>query len=109
MEILNREAVGMDERIEEMKSEGFPAYTTATGWLGYTDEEVVRKVALAKAEGFTAFKMKCGVSIEDDVRRAKFMREAIGPDMCVRACGYCLFVARPVDVSVGGFDNLATI
>lgn len=32
----------MDERIEEMKGEGFPAYTTATGWLGYTDEEASR-------------------------------------------------------------------
>lgn len=64
---------------------------THTTIVGATNQ-VVRKVALAKAEGFTAFKMKCGVSIEDDVRRAKFMREAIGPDMCVPA--------PPTDISL---------
>lgn len=71
---------GHKERIAEMKSSGFPAYTTATGWLGYTDEQVRQKVVKALDEGFDSFKMKVGVSLEDDMKRAKVMRDAIGPD-----------------------------
>jgi hypothetical protein len=45
------------------------------------------------AEGFTAFKMKVGMGVEDDSRRAALMRELIGWDSLlmmdansVRAC-----------------------
>ena len=47
----------------------------------------------AMAEGFTAFKMKVGMGVEDDSRRAALMRELIGWDSLlmmdansVRAC-----------------------
>lgn len=60
---------------------GLPAYTTTPGWLGYSDEKMVRLAKEAVAEGFTLIKLKCGVSLEDDKRRLKLAREAIGPDV----------------------------
>ncbi|MEK6648505.1 MAG: enolase C-terminal domain-like protein [Actinomycetota bacterium] len=60
---------------------GLPAYTTTPGWLGYSDEKMVRLAKEAVAEGFTLIKLKCGVSLEDDKRRLKLVREAIGPDV----------------------------
>ena len=41
-----------------MRRDGFPAYTTSTGWLGYPDEKVRRLCREAMAQGFTHFKMK---------------------------------------------------
>ena len=71
---------GHEERVNEMMEHGFPAYTTATGWLGYTDEQVREKAERALKEGFTSFKMKVGVNIKDDCRRAAMMRSCIGED-----------------------------
>eukprot|EP00501_MAST-03F_sp_TOSAG23-6_P000092 GSMAST32.ASY1.ANO1.94.1 assembled CDS len=78
--IANLRSNGHKERILDMMKNGFPAYTTATGWLGYTDDEVKQKVKNALEEGFRSFKMKVGVNIEDDCRRAEIMRTAIGHD-----------------------------
>ena len=60
---------------------GLPAYTTTPGWLGYSDEKMVRLAKEAVAAGFTLIKLKCGTSLEDDKRRLKLAREAIGPDV----------------------------
>lgn len=62
-------------------ADGLPAYTTTPGWLGYTDEKMVRLAKEAVADGFTLIKLKCGVSLEDDKRRLKLAREAIGPNV----------------------------
>ena len=63
-----------------MRAEGYPAYTTSTGWLGYPDDKVRRLCQEAIAQGWTAFKMKVGQNLEDNIRRAAIMREEIGPD-----------------------------
>jgi L-fuconate dehydratase len=65
----------------KLLAEGLPAYTTTPGWLGYTDEKMVRLAKQAVADGFTLIKLKCGVSLEDDKRRLRLAREAIGPDI----------------------------
>jgi L-fuconate dehydratase len=70
---------GRETREAEMRRDGYPAYTTSTGWLGYPDEKVRRLCKEAIAEGWTAFKMKVGRNLEDNVRRAAIMREEIGP------------------------------
>jgi len=67
-------------REAEMRRDGYPAYTTSAGWLGYSDEKIRRLCREALAEGFTSFKMKVGANLADDLRRAAVMREAIGPD-----------------------------
>ena len=77
--LLQERAAGKPEREKALLREGFPAYTTSTGWLGYSDEKVQRLCRDAVAEGWTAFKMKVGPSLEENARRAALMREEIGP------------------------------
>jgi L-fuconate dehydratase len=79
LEILHGKASGKSAREAEMRRDGYPAYTTSTGWLGYPDEKVRRLCREAVAQGWTAFKMKVGQSLADNERRAGLMREEIGP------------------------------
>jgi L-fuconate dehydratase len=67
-------------REAEMLRDGFPAYTTSAGWLGYSDEKIKALCEEYMAEGHNYFKMKVGSDIDDDMRRASILREAIGPD-----------------------------
>jgi L-fuconate dehydratase len=67
------------KREAEILRDGFPAYTTSVGWLGYPDDKIRRLSAEALADGWTSFKMKVGADLEDDLRRARIVREAIGP------------------------------
>jgi L-fuconate dehydratase len=67
------------EREAEIRRDGYPAYTTSVGWLGYPDDKIRRLSAEALAGGWTAFKMKVGADLEDDIRRARIVREEIGP------------------------------
>lgn len=80
LQILRRNAPTRAEREAEMMREGYPAYTTSTGWLGYSDEKIRRLCREALAEGWSYFKIKVGRSLEDDMRRASIIREEIGPD-----------------------------
>ncbi|HVR70415.1 MAG TPA: L-fuconate dehydratase [Vicinamibacteria bacterium] len=79
VEILRRQAPGRAAREAEMRREGFPAYTTSTGWLGYSDEKVARLAREAMAEGWDHFKIKVGRDLDGNLRRAALMRELIGP------------------------------
>jgi L-fuconate dehydratase len=67
------------DREAEILRDGFPAYTTSVGWLGYSDDKIRRLSAEALAGGWTAFKMKVGADLEDDIRRARIVRAEIGP------------------------------
>jgi L-fuconate dehydratase len=80
LEILREKESGRAAREHEMLRDGFPAYTTSTGWLGYPDEKVRRLCREAIAQGWTAFKMKVGRNLDDNIRRAALMRDEIGPD-----------------------------
>ena len=80
LEILRRNEPTKGEREEEMLRDGFPAYTTSAGWLGYPDEKVRRLSREAVAEGWNHVKIKVGRDVEDDARRAAIIREEIGPD-----------------------------
>jgi len=79
LEILRRAAPGKASREERMRAEGYPAYTTTPGWLGYSDEKLVRLCREAVADGFTQIKLKVGDSLTDDVRRMRLARETVGP------------------------------
>src|SRR2546428_9540258 len=67
--ILEKNAPTKAAREAEMRERGFPAYTTSTGWLGYSDEKVRRLCREALAEGWTFFKMKGGQDLEGNLRR----------------------------------------
>lgn len=68
------------DREAELRREGYPAYTTSVGWLGYPDDKIRRLCREALADGWTRFKLKVGADVEDDRRRARIIREEIGPD-----------------------------
>ncbi len=80
LDILHKKQSGKAAREKEMLRDGFPAYTTSTGWLGYPDEKVSRLCREAIGKGWTAFKMKVGANLEDNVRRAALMRREIGDE-----------------------------
>ncbi|MEY4623939.1 MAG: hypothetical protein RLZZ07_569, partial [Actinomycetota bacterium] len=81
LEILKRAEGTKAERKAKLLKSGIPAYTTSPGWLGYSDEKMVRLAKEAVADGFTLIKLKCGGSIADDKRRLKLAREAVGPNV----------------------------
>jgi L-fuconate dehydratase len=67
-------------REAELSRDGYPAYTTSAGWLGYTDDEIRRLCREGLAAGWSHFKLKVGMDLEDDVRRCALVRAEIGPD-----------------------------
>jgi L-fuconate dehydratase len=76
--LLKKLEPGKREREKEMRRDGFPAYTTSAGWLGYSDEKIRALCREAVSQGWTHVKIKVGRDIEDDMRRARIVREEIG-------------------------------
>lgn len=76
--ILQKNAATKSVREAEMLRDGFPAYTTSAGWLGYSDEKLRQLCRDALAGGWSMFKIKVGRDLDDDVRRATIIREEIG-------------------------------
>jgi L-fuconate dehydratase len=70
-------------REAELRRDGYPAYTTSVGWLGYDDDKIRRLCHEALAEGWTRFKLKVGADLEDDRRRFRIVREEVGPNAMV--------------------------
>jgi L-fuconate dehydratase len=68
------------KRIKQLEEQGYPAYTTSAGWLGYPDEKLRRLCREAINEGFTHLKIKVGRDLQDDIRRFKIIREEVGYD-----------------------------
>ncbi|MEV6400785.1 enolase C-terminal domain-like protein [Streptomyces sp. NPDC051907] len=79
--ILRDAEPGRAERAARLRAQGYPAYTTSPGWLGYSDEKLVRLAKEAVADGFGQIKLKVGGDIEDDIRRLKLVRAAVGPQV----------------------------
>ncbi|WP_219414626.1 L-fuconate dehydratase [Pseudonocardia nigra] len=79
--ILRAAETGRAQREEQLLREGYPAYTTTPGWLGYDDEKLARLCREAVEEGFTQIKLKVGADLHDDVRRLGIARQAVGPDV----------------------------
>jgi len=79
--LLRQTVEGRAEREQHLLDQGYPAYTTTPGWLGYDDEKLERLSREAAEEGFTQIKLKVGLDIEDDVRRLKLARAAVGDEV----------------------------
>ncbi len=78
-EILAALEPGRKERISLLEAGGYPAYTTSPGWLGYDDETVIRLSQQAVEDGFRQIKLKVGADLDDDLRRFRAARKAVGP------------------------------
>ena len=68
------------DRIKRVEEQGYPAYTTSAGWLGYSDEKIRSLCRRAIDEGFTHLKIKVGRDLQDDIRRLTIIREEVGAD-----------------------------
>jgi L-fuconate dehydratase len=78
LELLERGQAGKAERARTLRRNGYPAYTTTPGWLGYSDDILAALCAQAVEEGFTQVKLKVGARLEDDKRRCAIARETVG-------------------------------
>jgi L-fuconate dehydratase len=81
LELLRRNRRDRADRELTLREHGYPAYTTSPGWLGYSDEKLARLARQAVADGFTQIKLKVGADLDDDIRRFKAARAAVGPDL----------------------------
>src|SRR5688572_27653558 len=79
LSILKAARAGRESREETLLAEGYPAYTTTPGWLGYDDEKLTRLSKAAVQDGFSLIKLKVGADLEEDVRRLSVARDAVGP------------------------------
>lgn len=81
LEILRKGQDGKEERIAELQDRGYPGYATSPGWLGYSDEKMLRLTHEAVEQGFDLIKLKVGGNIDDDRRRLGLVREEFGADL----------------------------
>ena len=79
LDLLHRARDGREEREAQLLADGYPAYTTTPGWLGYDDDKLARLSKEAVAEGFSMIKLKVGGDLAEDVRRMSVARDAVGP------------------------------
>jgi L-fuconate dehydratase len=79
--ILRAAEPGRAERERRLRTDGYPAYTTTPGWLGYGDEKLRRLCREAVADGFSQIKLKVGADLDDDLRRMRIARDVVGPDL----------------------------
>lgn len=80
VEMLTAVSGGKAEREAELQANGYPAYITSAGWLGYSDVKIRRLCRESLAAGWTHFKIKVGQDVADDIRRCGVVREEIGAD-----------------------------
>jgi L-fuconate dehydratase len=81
LDMLQRAAAGREAREAALLANGYPAYTTSAGWLGYSDEKVAQLVSEALRDGFDHIKLKVGLDVAEDVRRVALVRKLVGPDV----------------------------
>ena len=79
--ILHKQYPSRRERVEELKENGYPAYTTSAGWMGFSDELVKEKIKSSQEAGFTKFKMKVSRNLSVDKHRCELFRSILGPDV----------------------------
>lgn len=77
--ILEAGLPGRADREAQLLRDGYPAYTTTPGWLGYSDAKLERLCREAMAQGFSQIKLKVGIDVDDDRRRLAIARSVVGP------------------------------
>ena len=90
-DVLDREtAIGMlrDQQAERehrtgILKTGYPGYDTSVGWYSYNDAQIRDNVQRSLDQGFGAFKLKVGGSIERDLKRAESLRHMVGSEATI--------------------------
>lgn len=81
IEMLKTQEKTKVARLQDAKaSKAVPAYTTQAGWLGFSDDKMVKLIQSNLDVGMDKFKFKVGGNLEDDKRRLKLARDTIGYD-----------------------------
>lgn len=76
--ILEEKMKFRKEQEKKLLKNGYPAYTTQVGWLGYSDQQLENLCKRFLDLGYTTFKIKVGQNLQDDIRRCEVIRKAIG-------------------------------
>jgi L-fuconate dehydratase len=79
--LLEQAAPGREARMKSLLADGYPAYTTTPGWLGYSDDRLAELCTEAVQDGFRQIKLKVGARLEDDLRRCAIARGAVGGEV----------------------------
>jgi L-fuconate dehydratase len=83
LQLLVAAKPGRAERAEALQRDGYPAYSTTPGWLGYSDDRLAVLCAQAAGDGFTQIKLKVGTRLADDKRRFAIARAAVGDKVSI--------------------------
>ena len=75
--ILQDSQKNKEHRIQTILDEGYPSYTTAAGWLGYSDEKIIELCNQYIAQGWKHFKIKVGLDLDADVKRLELIRKQL--------------------------------
>ncbi|MBO0812521.1 MAG: fuconate dehydratase [Microlunatus sp.] len=81
LDILKTAEPNRPERIAALRADGYPAYTTGPGWLGYSDALLDTLCREAVHDGFAQIKLKVGADLAEDKRRLRIARAAVGDDV----------------------------
>ena len=79
--LLERAVPGRETRMKTLLADGYPAYTTTPGWLGYSDDRMAELCTEAVQDGFSQVKLKVGARLDDDLRRCAIARGAVGDEV----------------------------
>ena len=83
LKILSTNQQYKKDRIKKILKEGYPSYTTAAGWLGYSDEKIIDLCKEYMSRGWKHFKIKVGNNLEEDIKRIQLIRKTIGEDLFI--------------------------
>jgi L-fuconate dehydratase len=62
---------------------GYSGYDTSVGWYHYDDNQIRDNVQRSLDQGFSAFKLKVGGSLQRDLERAQGLRRMTGPGTAI--------------------------
>ena len=82
LRLLQEEAAGRQGR-RGILDRGYSGYDTSVGWFHYDDARIGENVRRSLDQGFRAFKLKVGGSLQRDLHRAQLLRDLVGPDAMV--------------------------
>ena len=83
LSIINKNYDSRGSRIEYIEKNGYPAYTTSAGWLGYSEEKLKTLCRQAVQDNWKYVKFKVGTDLEDDINRLTIARKILGEDIVI--------------------------